>query len=90
MSRKDALVFPFVMQCPVDATDDLGCANCAGEGGMIAQVAHQLLPYLWPSLPGERVGAGMNDSHNAISNQGHGGEVFPAFLRQEHGHHLSI
>jgi hypothetical protein len=85
MRRGAGLVFAFLAEGPVDCADDLGCSDDAGEGGPVVQGAHEIAPGGGPDVPCVGIALRVDEGHDAVSDEGHGDEVFPAFGGQEHG-----
>jgi hypothetical protein len=69
---------------PADAPYDLEHTDGAGERGSFLQVAHKILPEFGAMFPGQRVVFGTNKRHDAIADEGHGSEVFPASRCEGH------
>lgn len=74
----------FLAQGPENRANDLRGADGAGEVGAVVQAAHEGSPGRGTGVPGHGVALRVNQSHDAIADEGHGGEVFPAFRSQEH------
>ena len=67
-----------LIESPADSTDDLKCSDGASKSRSLLQFAHKVLPEFGAVFPGEGVVFGSNYSHDAIADEGHGCEMFPA------------
>jgi len=79
------LVGLFLFEGPVDAGGDLGYADGAGEVGAAGEAVHEVAPGFGAVLPGVGVGYRVDEGHDAVANEDHGGEVLCAGgCRDEH------
>jgi hypothetical protein len=70
---------------PVDAGGDLGGADGSCEVGALGEAVHQVTPRFGAALPGVGVGYRVDEGHDAVADEGHGGEVLCAgWCRDEH------
>jgi hypothetical protein len=69
---------------PADGADYLNNPDQAGERGAVMEFLHELSPRRGAFGPGLGVSSGANYCHDAVSDEGHGGEVFPAIGLQQH------
>ena len=74
-----------LVEGPEDAGEDLGGSDGAGEVGLFGEVVHKVAPRSRALFPGVGVVGGVDESHDAIADKDHGGEVLGAFGREEHG-----
>ena len=80
------LVGVFLFDGPVDAGGDLGDADRAGQVGAFGEAVHEVAPGLGALLPGFRVVAWVDEGHDAVADEDHGGEVLCAgWAGDEHG-----
>jgi hypothetical protein len=77
-SRRVDLVGVFLFEGPPDAAHDLGGADGTGQVGAFGELVHPVLPELWTLVPGVGVLFRVDDGHDAVSDENHGGEVLGA------------
>lgn len=74
-----------LVEGPEDAGEDLGGANGSGEVGFAGEEVHEVAPRSWALLPGFGVFGRVDDGHDAVADENHGGEVLEALRGKEHG-----
>jgi len=63
----------------------LGGADGSGQVGTFAEVAHEFAPGFRPVGPGVGVQGWVDEGHDSVANEDHGGEVLCAGgVRDEH------
>lgn len=67
-----------LLEGPVDAAYDLGGADGAGEVGALGEAVHEVAPGFGAALPCVGVEGGVNEGHDAVADEDHGGEVLCA------------
>ncbi len=81
---RNLLLFTFLVKGPPYTACNLRGTDNARQCRPLVECMHQILPGLWTSLPGERVFLRVNQRHNAVADQEHGGKVLPAGGRKKH------
>ena len=79
------LVGLFLLEGPVDAGGDLGYADGAGKVGALGEAVHEVAPGFGAAGPGVGIGYRVDEGHDAVADEDHGGEVLCAGgCRDEH------
>lgn len=68
----------FGVEDPKDSTNNLRGADEAGKIRMLLERLHKIFPRLGAVFPCSGIAARVNHSHDAVADDGHGSEVFPA------------
>ena len=67
-----------MLEGPIDAGGDLGYADSSGEVWTFGEAVHEVAPRFGAVLPGVGVGYGVDEGHDAVADEDHGGEVLCA------------